>query len=75
MFFLLYMSTFNKLFSPEIVKHMNIISDLENSICVLESVLKRAKIQYAIARDKQRVFELKNSVGERGEGERLCVSA
>ena len=38
---------------------MNIISDLENSICVLESVLKRAKIQYAIAKDKQRVFETK----------------
>ena len=53
------MSTFNKLFSPEIVKHMNIISDLENNICVLESVLKRAKIQYAIAKDKQRVFETK----------------
>ena len=56
------MSTFNKLFSPEIVKHMNIntaVSDQENTVSVLESVLKRTKIENAIAKNKESIFEIK----------------
>lgn len=53
------MAKFNKKFSPEIVKHMNYVSDLENNVSTLESVLRRAKIDYAIAENKERVFELK----------------
>ena len=56
------MSTFNKLFSPEIVKHMNIntaVSDQENTVSVLESVLKRTKIENAIAENKESIFKIK----------------
>lgn len=56
------MSTFNKLFSPEIVKHMNIntaVSDQENTVSVLESVLKRTKIENAIAKNKESIFKIK----------------
>ena len=53
------MAKFNKTFSPEIVKHMNYVSDLENNVSTLQSVLRRAKIDYAIAENKERVFELK----------------
>ena len=53
------MAKFNKKFSPEIVKHMNHVCDLENNVFTLESVLRRAKIDYAIAENKERVFESK----------------
>lgn len=53
------MAKFNRKFSPEIVKHMNYVSDLENNVSTLQSVLRRAKIDYAIAENKERVFELK----------------
>ena len=53
------MAKFNKTFSPEIVKHMNYVSDLENNVSTLECVLRRAKIDYAIAENKERVFESK----------------
>ena len=53
------MAKFNKTFSPEIVKHMNHVCDLENNVSTLESVLRRAKIDYAIAENKERVYELK----------------